>query len=64
MTLEWVLKMVADEMKMYPHQPILIDAMPNLKSLVKGSSFAKDCEAEMKHFEEKVTILFSFILNV
>ena len=55
LTLEWVLKLVKEEIDRYPGRPVLVDIVPNIKFLLKVESFIKECTEEMKEFEERVS---------
>lgn len=54
LTLEYVLSLVADEVKKHPGKLILVDLIPNLKALLRVKTFIKNCDKEMAHFENQV----------
>ena len=56
LTLNWVLSIIEEEIRKDSQHPILIDVIPNMKFLSKMGSLMKDCEGEMRLFEEKVLL--------
>ena len=54
LTLDWVLKIVGEELNNQPNKPVLVDLIPNLKFMMQAKTFIKNCDKEMAAFEEKV----------
>ena len=55
LTLEWVLKLVGEEVDKLPLQPVLIDLIPNLRFMMRVETFIKNCNKEMIEFEKQVS---------
>eukprot|EP00795_Rhopilema_esculentum_P013064 gene13064-3842_t len=64
LTLEWVLSILQEEISRSDDRPVLIDVIPNLKSLTNKGSFIRDCDAEMSVFELEFPVSFAINLSV
>jgi hypothetical protein len=54
LTLEYVLSLVAEEIKKHPGKFVVVDLIPNLKFLLRVKTFIKNCDKEMADFENQV----------
>lgn len=56
LTLEYVLSLVANEIKNHPGKLVLVDLIPNLRFLLRVKNFIKECDKELKDFENQVCL--------